>query len=385
MKHRPRLLLSALALWASVAAAREDGGTLWQGTLGTQQVVVEQTGNMVAAADCGGRYFYRRHRLDIRLEGKRGVDGACTLQELPPRWSEDAPKNEWRMRAPTGDHWQGEWVGTNGKTHRIRLSKVTALPEAAESSLTALRGDIDPYAYLRLSTLKLQPGKRETVNGFALRWLRQPDTGLRLFDVASGYSPQVRAAINRTLHQQLWQWVESAYDCRSGGEPGEAGFDTAEATLRHIDARVVSVSLFTAYYCGGAHPDFSDAPLNIDARNGRELRLEDVLWLGRGDAVHEGENELDRAWAQYRRETFAPWVVSQFTRLYPDEMRAPASEDDCDYRDPDVWDYTSWYVLPRGIHLAAYFPRVARNCDDPDWAVLPWSLVDAHRGEVQLH
>lgn len=385
MKPRLQWLLSAFALWAGMAAAREEGGVLWQGTLGTQQIVVEQTGNLASTSDCGGRYFYRRHRIDIRLDGKRSMDGGCALQELPPRWNEDTPKDQWRMRAPVGDHWQGEWVGTNGKTHPIRLRKVTALPAAVEPSLTALRGDIDPYAYLRLSTLKLQPGKRETINGFTLQWLQQPDTDLRLFDVASGYPAKAQAAVNQTLHRRLWQWVEDDYQCRSGAEPGEAGFDSTETTLRHIDARVVSVSLLTAYYCGGAHPDFGDAPLNIDARNGEELKLEDVLWLGQGDPVHEGVNELDRAWAAYRQEVFAPWVVSQFSRLYPDEMRAPASDDDCDYRDPGVWDYTSWYVLPAGLHLAAYFPRVARNCDDPDWAVLPWSVVDAHRGKVRLH
>lgn len=387
MKHWARLIACALGLSAATAVAEERDAVIWQGTLGAQRIVVEQTADMAGKSDCGGRYFYQRHRLDIRLEGKPGPDGACTMQELPPRWDDGSPKPEWRMRVPTNDRWEGEWLGTDGRKHPIRLSKVVALPDAAEPSLSALRGDIDRYAYLRLSALKLQPGKRESVNGFGLQWLRQPDSDISLFEVTSGYAPEAQNAINRTLHRGLWQWVESQYACRSGGEPGQAGFDVAEATLRHIDARVVSASLKTGYYCGGAHPDFGDSLLNIDARNGRELRLEDVLWVGEGAPVHENEgpDRLDEAWMDYRSTVFAPWVVTQLQQLYPDEMTTGEDEDSCGYRDPGVWNFISWYVLPSGIHLAAYFPRVMRVCDDPEWAVLPWSVVDAHRGAVRLH
>ena len=387
MKCWVRWLACVLALPASVAGAGEPDAVIWQGSLGAQRIIVEQTSDMAAKSDCGGRYFYERHRVDIRLEGKPGANGVCTMQEWPPRWDDGTPKPEWRMRVPAGERWQGEWIGVDGRSLPIRLSRVTALPDALEPSLTALRRDFDPYAYLRLSALKLQPVKRESVNGFALRWLRQPDSDIRLFEVTSGYAPEAQRAINRTLHRQLWQWVEDQYECRSGGAPGEAGFDMAEATLRHIDARVVSVSLNTSYYCGGAHPDFGDSPLNIDARNGRELRLEDVLWVGQGRPVHENESpdELDDAWMDYQRKTFAPWVVSQLQRLYPGEMTRDPDGDSCDYADPEVWDFSSWYVLPTGIHLAAYFPRVMRMCDDPEWAVLPWSVVDAHPGDVRLH
>ena len=386
MKHRAGwLLAAAFALGPGRLVAQNSDVTVWQGTLGREAIVVEKSAGMAGNPDCGGRYFYRRYRLDIRLDGKADATGACTMEELPARWSEDDPKPTWHMGLPAQGRWDGEWVGTDGRRLPIRLARVTELPEAAAPSLTALRGDFDPYTYLRLSTLTLRPDQRETVNGYGLRWLLQPDSDIRLFEVTSGYPPAAQAAINTRLHRRLWQWVEDQYQCRSGSEPGAAGFDAADATLRHIDARVVSVSLFTSYYCGGAHPDFGDAPLNIDARNGAELRLEDVLWLGKGDPVHQGAGKLDRAWAQYRQATFAPWVVAQFETLYPDEMRPPEGDDGCDYRTPDVWDFTDWYVLPSGIHLAAYFPRVLRVCDDPDWAVLPWRVVEAHPGPVRLH
>ena len=30
------------------------------------------------------------------------------MQEMPPRWSVDTPKPEWRMQSPQGERWQGE-------------------------------------------------------------------------------------------------------------------------------------------------------------------------------------------------------------------------------------------------------------------------------------
>lgn len=386
--------LVACALWVSAGAAsaanpRGIEGTLWQGTLGGQKIVAQQTTDYSGKSDCGGRYFYERHRLDIELNGEPGQGGGCIIEEIPVGWGDDDGKPQWRMQAPAGEYWQGEWVGVDGRKLPIRLTKVIDLPTAADPTLAALRDDFDRYAYLRLSTLKLQPGKRETVNGYGLRWLRQTDGEITLFEVTSGYAPAAQAAINSTLHRRLWAWIEDEYQCRSGGKPGDAGFEMTTAMLRHIDARVVSASLRTSYYCGGTHPDFGDEPLNIDARNGRELRLEDVLWVGQGKPVHEGESpdELDDAWMDYRSKTFAPWVVAQFMKLYPDEkVPGPASEDnECDYREDEVWRYPGWYVLPEGIHLAAHFPRVSRRCDDPEWAVLPWSMIDAHPGEVRLH
>ena len=40
-----------------------------------------------------------------------------------------------------------------------------------------------------------------------------------------------------------------------------------------------------------------------------------------------------------------------------------------------------------GFTYAGVGSRFARHavCDDPEWAVLPWSVVDAHRGAVRLH
>lgn len=70
MKGLTCWLACVLGLQAGVAGADARAPVIWQGTLGTQRIVVEQSSDMAEESDCGGRYFYERHRRDIRLEGK---------------------------------------------------------------------------------------------------------------------------------------------------------------------------------------------------------------------------------------------------------------------------------------------------------------------------
>ena len=108
MKGLTCWLACVLGLQAGVAGADARASVIWQGTLGTQRIVVEQSSDMAEESDCGGRYFYERHRRDIRLEGKPGPQGACTMQEWPSRSEQRAVKPEWRMRLPSDGRWQGE-------------------------------------------------------------------------------------------------------------------------------------------------------------------------------------------------------------------------------------------------------------------------------------
>ena len=82
-----------------------------------------------------------------------------------------------------------------------------------------------------------------------------------------------------------------------------------------------------SYYCGGAHPDFDTAGINLDAHTGKPIALEDLLWLGKGKPLHvislaadpsQTPNAQDNdALSAYQEKTLAPWLVAQFNRLYP--------------------------------------------------------------------
>jgi len=156
-------------------------------------------------------------------------------------------------------------------------------------------------------------------------------------------------------------------------------------TLHYIDVDAISMSIFTSYDCGGAHPDFGDRPLTIDGRTGEELRLEDVMYVGTGAPPAYQPGGRNDAYFRYRDQVLAPWLAKTMKRLHPKDMPAVADDaGDCDYNQPSIWAFVNWHLRPDGIYVGPSFARALRACEYPDWSVLPWKVVRAHAGRIKL-
>ncbi len=370
------LILLCSIVMPSHATERSE---VWQGTIGTLPVVVRIDPSTEGFDD---QYFYRRHRRGIDLQLARGNGGTLTIKERPPNWNAEAA--EWTLSAPSNDgRLRGEWR-QGDKRLPIVLKRLdpNSLPPSDDPGLAQMRRD-DPYNYLRFVGLALKAGKEQTVGGYRLRWWRDPESGIELFRVVSGYPQAQLVGVNRALSRRHWQEIVASLDCRSADM---SDYSTI-TTLRHIGRNALSVSLRADYFCGGAHPEFSDGPLNLDPRTGRELTLEDVLWLGKGalpDPKTDGE-----IWRNYRTEVFAPWVLERMRALYPKEVAGEIENKDeedpgCSYDSAEYWNFASWHIRPEGVYVGAMFPRVGRMCDDPPWSVLPWRDVRQHVGAVKI-
>lgn len=361
-----------LACFAGVAQAQTQ---VWEGTLGKAPIIVkfDPPGD---GGDLSGQYFYRKHRHGIDLVGARAADGSLALEEQI-YVEGDGNRLRWELK-PGDDVVVGEWIG-KGRRLPIRLRKVSTstLPATDDPALAELRAS-KPYLFLQLQGLTLKAGRLETTGGYRLQWWREPTSDIELFRVISGYPEAQLRAINLTLARKHWEQVQSYLDCTAS----PLSDHQSTTTLRYIGRDALSVSLFASYYCGGAHPDFGDGPLNLDPRTGRELALEDVLWLGKGTppAYGEGSNQV---WYDYRNDVFAPWVTEQMGRLYPEEFSGETDES-CSYGMEDVWDFPTWYITAKGVYLGAIFPRVGRVCDNPAWSILPWAVVNKHHGAVRI-
>jgi hypothetical protein len=372
------LFLSLLCLMAMPSHAAEPS-EVWQGTIGTLPVVVRID---LSAKGFNDQYFYRRHRRGIDLQLARGDDGILTAKERPPNWTAEAA--EWTLSAPSKDgRLRGEWrQGDKRLPIVLKRLNTSSLPPSDDPGLAQMRRD-DPYNYLRFVGLALKAEKEQTVGAYRLRWWRDPESGVELFRVVSGYPDAQRVGVNRALSRRQWQEIAASLDCR-GAEMSDY---TTTTTLRYIGRDALSVSLRAEYFCGGAHPDFSDGPLNLDPRTGRELELEDVLWLGKG-APPDRKTD-DDAWIKYRTDVFAPWVQERMRALYPKEVAGEVESTDednpgCSYDSADYWNFASWHIRPEGVYVGATFPRVGRICDDPSWSVLPWREVRKHAGAVKI-
>lgn len=367
-------LLAFMLCWFVPAAQ----AALLSGHIGKAAVVMEFNDKNPAEVD--GRYFYQQYHQDIALTGTL-KNQQMTLYENVP-YSEE-PTNQPRLvLRRDGKNWQGQWIGKDGKALPVSLSPAQVPSPAAGEP--ALFGDLrhnDPYDLLRLNGLKLRQGKTEKFMGYSLQWLVEPTSGMRLFQVTSGYSPDALQRINRVLINRLWQSVSNYYECASGSarssSPG-ADYDQT-VTPRFFNAQVISVSEFTSYYCGGAHPDFGDSPINLEVATGRQLQLEDILWLGKG-VPPKDDNAGRESLQTYRDKQLAPWLAKTFSRLYPKEN----DPDGCDYADASYWQYPNWYLTMKGVNISPSYPRAARACEYPDWSVLSYKLVNQHRGPAKI-
>lgn len=359
-------ILACLAAGVPIAAARA-AEQVWRGTIGTATVVVELDPQ---AEPANGRYFYTRHLRDIRLES---VDSGKALRLHEAAAGE--AKAEWALDSSNAGELRGEWIGADGRRLPIRLTRFDAA-KGRDPDRAKLLHD-SPYESLRSATLRLDPGRVETIGNYRVQWFVEPHTLVSLFQVVSGYPDATRQRINRVLRERHWRQISDAMGCVAESN----GDYEATTTLRRIDATILSVSVFASYYCGGAHPDYGDSPINIDPRTGRELDLEDVLWLGKGTPPRSNGPTED-AFFKYRNEKLAPWLASMMAKRHPNEIED--TESDCDYTDPEVWKYVSWYARDDGLYLGPSFARAARNCEYPEWSVLPWKDIARHPGRVHI-
>lgn len=390
LKGLMRLAPCAAVLFSLIPSVHaDDGRRVFTGTLGKMPIVVEL--NITQQDEVTGRYFYEKYHRDLPLSGAL-QNSTLTLTEGNNRYGDDKPLSTLELEE-TGSGWQGEWKSPQGKKLPVKLieARLTA-PTSSTLPFIAALPYSEPYEYLRLQGLKLKPAKKENFMGYDLQWWTEPETKISLFSVESGLSKDDQQRVNQQLLGRLWNEVISYHGCQlQGGENVEF---MQQVQPKMISPAVVSLNVSTSYYCGGAHPDFGDSPLNIDVKTGHPLSLEDVLWVGEGKPLLHAERDSlgdeplskdeSNARYQYVSKELVPWVIKQFTALYPTEMKTPTGDDDCNFQDESIWGTSPWYFTEKGLYLGAYFARVQRSCDRPDWSILPYSLVKQHPGAVKL-
>lgn len=381
-------LLGGLLLVALGNTHATDGEQVYTGTLGKQTIVMGLT---LSDEDAPARYFYQRHHLDIPLfAGKLGK----THLELVEGVDESAPRPVITLDRQANGSWQGIWRGTDGKTLPLSLHPATPTPPASDAVpyLHKLYRD-DPYGYLRLADLKLQAGRKQTVMGYHLQWWQQPAAKLSMFEITDGYPEAERQRINAILRNRLWQETDAYFECMGSARGTDLADFEQTVTPELFTPHLISVTVHTDYYCGGAHPDFGTAGINLDVHTGKPIALEDLLWLGKGKPLHvigladdpaqTPNAQANDALAAYQEKTLAPWLLAQFNRLYPTLMQPTDSEDECNYNDVEFWQYGNWHLTPAGVFFGPSFPRAARACEaSDDWSIVPWALVRKHPGPL---
>ncbi len=364
MRLRSRLLGLLLAGLAVAGAHAEN--LLLRGTVGKYPVVMQldTDGNSLS-----GDYFYEKHKQGIPLHGSLEQQ-TYTLKSGV--FDMDGAKTDQFALSKIDGGFRGSFKTDQGPVLPVELHVVDP------GSVADPRPDLQlktrsAYEKLQLTGLKFVDGKKETVDGkYQIQWFKESLSGISMFHVIGGYSESAMAGINRIIDRDFYGSVSGYFGCASSD--GGSGTESMRVASHYLSERFVSYSISSSWDCAGAaHPDFATSGTIIDARSGQELGPEDLYWLGSG-AKPAADSDALRS---YREQVFAPAVVKLFQRLYPQQM-TKQGDDGCDFTDPGVWDGGPWYLTAKGLYVGAYFARVERSCDDPDWSIIPYSVLKKH-------
>ncbi|AFD08080.1 hypothetical protein [Solitalea canadensis] len=331
-----------------------------QGTIGKYPIVMEFEGD---ESSLYGTYFYKKFKQDIPLTGS--VSG--NLIRLA---SEDT--GDKFSLTKNGDTYVGTYKNAKGASLAVQLTIVNGGSVKNPFPHLKFERALSDYSKLRLAEVKLVPGKQEVVSKkYTLQWYSEPTSKLTMFKVVAGYPENILKSVNQIIDRDFYANIEAYFSCAGGN--GSSGFDIMEVSSCFLNDQFISYCINSSWYCNrAAHPDFGESGTTINAKTGKEMELEDVLWFGKGVKPKRDSD----GWYKYRSDVFAPKVVELFKKLYPVEMQKPTDKDDyCDYTDPEVWDFGVWYLTDKGLYLGAYFYRAARPCDNPEWSVVPYTVL----------
>lgn len=364
--HLVAFLASLVVIAAPGCASAEERYVL-AGSAGSARIVMELEGH---DEDVRGRYFYQKYRQDIGLSG--GWSGAVLT--LSARTTGDIMTLRKTRRGYAG-------TLTTAKARKVPVSlTLGGIRGFGSANVSAAVSGLSDYEQAQLADLAFVPGKTRKNGSRLLRDWREPVSGIEMFRIDGGYARPVIETINASLERRHWEQVSQWFSCE--GYDGESGMDISEVRSSYLGDQFVSYAWFASYSCAGtAHPDFGTQGFAFDAKTGRELALEDLLYFGAQPVPAPETTEF----YAYRSGVFAPRVVALLSQLYPEEMNTAQGEggdDECDYSDPSVWNFPSWYLTQDGLYLGAYFARAMRPCDEPDWAVIPWRYLTFRKQET---
>ncbi|MDZ4361352.1 MAG: hypothetical protein U1B84_33915 [Variovorax sp.] len=299
MRNATRLFLAWATLLGSAMPALAEVRTVYQGTLGASEVVLEVN------ASGGGRYFYRRHGVDIPLSGSmtqlvealplQGDAMYRAARDGNPPLFEDAqtrqPGPTWRGQMINGT-FAGSWSDGLGKKNvtfelrQVRQYDPDKRPGARSippGNATGVVSDAPvsietaPYDYLKLQS-PLKQGKEHVSGTVAWRMVIDPRTRFSYPRLTRHPDARVVEKVNAILARRHGQLSLAALECKAtlytethpaAGSLGN--YDAESVRVTFLSPTLMSVVESGSTDCGGAHPHNHYAPYTLDLVRGEYL------------------------------------------------------------------------------------------------------------------
>ncbi len=354
-----------------VLSTAQSTTVLLEGTVGKASVMMEisMDGKKLSAD-----YFYKRFKKSIPLEG-RYVD-AKNIAFVYEHWG----SKETFLLKDVGTAssisysgtWQQETETENGTTVTGPLSvklKPADISKIPVKNSFVKRFKLSEYDYSRLASIEIKQDSIQKLSAaVSVTWLRDTISAFQSFRINKNTTLKGIDSINIFLEDLQFSELLSFLDCM-GSEY------TTDVHDVYVRGNILSFALSNSYECGGAHPDFGVTGFTFNLETGKRMELTDFLYFGKTEADYKKGDSY-----KLGTEVMGPNIVKLLTKLYPEEMKKPADEDEvCDYSAEDVWDYTSWYLTEKGLYLYCYFYRAARCCDGAAFSTIPYKTLAKYK------
>lgn len=303
---------------------------LWQGTIGTQNIVAQLA---PSAQACDARYYYRKHLLGISLVEKERRQGR-EWRESPDTDNEAT----WIFSefSPDGRTLTGEWVSRDGMRHLpIRLSLLTLTPAAdgedgkPHYNCNAHDKAFDAPRIARAMQERKLSGSDTIFQGAdgAYRYGQVSVLGGQIlsFSLAdTSRQPRLQQMLRNWERESVAQFYECAFGLVGRNDLNAPDFHQELAPL-FWNANLLVLRENYSNYCGGAHPNGGVSDYKVwDMLGDRPLEVRS--WLkGSGNSTKISSKRLLKLLAaRYGRhnETGADGCAdalegNEYYRMYP--------------------------------------------------------------------
>ncbi|MFZ6735001.1 hypothetical protein ACO0LG_23980 [Undibacterium sp. Ji42W] len=326
------------------------------GKIGTSPVVMQLELNK---GDVQGRYFYRRHHLDLALEGQLRDDGSLALTEVSAHSS--TANAEMVVRPGPNGTWQGSWKAhARPATLRVQLSPL----KTVTSSVTGPNA----YEHERLQGLPLLRDNAETVADKKLQWWVEPVSGVRAFRFDSGYDATVLASLNARLSQEQTTAITAFFACQFDYSrrygPAQIADFSFSAEPRLLTTTLISVRFSTVSTCNSGGLSIHGSSMNVQIPGMHELGLSQLIWGGDKPVVAD-ESAL------------SSWITNAMQNLHGNDMAD--LKERCAAKDQDIWRQPAWSMTAAGVMLEPAFSHNKQGPCGGEW-LLPWTMFKLKPG-----
>lgn len=324
------------------------------GTIGKYPIYLQFT---LEGNSTEGYYFYKNKLINIPLSGSY-KSGFITLTSKDVYGETPENPEVFKFKWPN-KVLEGTWTH-KGKSTPLKLAALTPKelnsPKCSNPYFKKETSSTNDLTKVKVGLFKLkEDGLPRMVNKVKIRQFKEVLTGISLFRIDSGLVAEKQKDANFYLEYLHLSEFLTSLECASNSAFGsDYSFDASNITISND---LLCFSVFTAYYCGGAHPEESSYGINYNLNTHKKIESGEYLIPGKEAAFEE------RVFACLAKEN-------------PGYFEGDMVDDDmeCEYNNQELWTADCNFVFTgSGVRLLPSFPHYKAPCLDPEWSVIPYS------------